>query len=78
MLSSKGVAGRIEITYFIAMKILRLSKDKKIAGVCGGVAEYFKIDPTWVRIAWLLITLMWGAGLIAYIVCWLLMSPAEE
>lgn len=60
------------------MKILRLSKDKKIAGVCGGVAEYFGINPIWVRLAWILITLMAASGLIAYIICWWLMAPAEE
>ena len=57
-------------------KKLTLSSDKKIAGVCGGVAEYFNVDPTVVRIVWLLLVLCCGIGAIAYLVCWLLMPNA--
>ena len=57
-------------------KKLKLSSDKKIAGVCGGVAEYFNVDPTVVRIVWLLLVLCCGIGAIAYLVCWLLMPNA--
>ena len=39
-----------------------------LAGVCGGVAEYFGIDPTLVRLAFLLLAAGWGSGLLAYIV----------
>ena len=60
------------------MKTLRLSKHKKIAGVCAGVAEFFDIDPTLVRIVWLLAAMGFGTGFLAYLVCWLLMAPAEE
>ncbi len=54
----------------------RLTKslgDKKIAGVCSGVAKYFGIDPTVVRIAWALLVLLFGVGIFLYLVCWLLM-----
>ncbi len=43
--------------------------DKKLAGVCGGLAEYFNVDPTVVRLAWVIFTLTYGTGLIAYIIC---------
>jgi len=57
------------------MKKLYKSKiDKKICGVCGGLAKYFEIDSTIVRLAVALITLVWGAGLIAYIIAALVMS----
>lgn len=49
-------------------KRLYLSPDKKIFGVCGGIAEYFGVDPTIVRIIWLLATLVYGTGLLAYLV----------
>lgn len=39
-----------------------------LCGVCGGIAEYFNIDPTLVRLVWVLITLMGGAGILAYII----------
>jgi phage shock protein C len=45
-------------------------KDKKISGVCGGIAEYFEVDSTVIRLAWVVITLISGVipGLIAYII----------
>ena len=59
------------------MKRLVLSqKNKMLAGVCGGIADYFGIDPTIVRIIWLIVTLFGGAGIIAYILCWLLIPNA--
>lgn len=48
------------------------STDKKIAGVCGGIAEYFNIDSLLVRVAFLVLAFGLGGGLIAYIVLWLL------
>ena len=53
----------------MAEKKLTLSTtDKKIAGVCGGLAEYINIDPTVIRVIWALIGLT-GAGVVAYLVC---------
>jgi len=54
-------------------KKLYLSSDKKIAGVCAGFAEYFDIDPTLVRIIWLVAVLCAGVGLLAYLICWAIM-----
>lgn len=50
-------------------RIYRSKKDRMIAGVCGGIAEYFKIDPTIVRLLWVLVTIFTGLilGIIAYI-----------
>lgn len=60
------------------MKQLKRSrKNRIIAGVCGGFAEYFNVDPTLVRLIWVLITLAWGAGLLLYIIAWLII-PEEE
>ena len=53
------------------------SKDKKLCGVCGGIAEYFDMDPTVVRIIWLVLVLCCGTGLLAYIIAALLMPKAE-
>ena len=50
-------------------KLYRINEGKKLAGVCGGVAEYLNMDVTVVRLLWTLITLFAGAGLLAYIVC---------
>lgn len=40
-----------------------------IFGVCGGIAEYFNVDPTIVRLLWVVLTFTKGLGLLAYIVC---------
>ena len=52
-------------------KLYRLEQDKIIAGVCAGLADYFEIDPTLVRIVWLL-SIFTCFGIIAYLVCWLI------
>jgi phage shock protein PspC (stress-responsive transcriptional regulator) len=51
--------------------------DKKIAGVCGGIAEYFNIDPTLVRVITVVLVLFFGGGLLAYLLAWIIMpKPA--
>ncbi len=53
------------------MKHLYRSQDNRIlAGVCGGLGEYFSIDPVLVRLGWILLTLVWGIGLVLYVVAW--------
>ena len=59
-------------------KLYRIEEGKKIAGVCGDLAEYLNIDPTVVRLAWALIGLCGGAGIVAYIVAALLMPVKNE
>ncbi|RME22728.1 MAG: PspC domain-containing protein [Candidatus Zixiibacteriota bacterium] len=51
-------------------KLYRSNTDKMLAGVCGGLAKYFDIDPTIVRLAFVFVTLMGGSGILAYLVCW--------
>ena len=52
-------------------KLYRSQKDKKIAGVCAGLAEYFNIDPTIVRIIFIILLLPGGfPGLIPYLILW--------
>lgn len=53
-------------------KLYRIMEGKLIAGVCTGLAEYFHLDVTVVRLVWALVACCAGAGLIAYIVCALL------
>ena len=50
-------------------RLYRSRKEKMFAGIAGGIAEYYDLDPVLVRIAFVLITLLHGAGLIAYIIC---------
>ena len=50
-------------------RLYKSTTDKKIAGVCAGLAEYFNMDPTVVRLIWALVAICAGAGVLAYIVC---------
>ena len=55
------------------MKKLTRSEDRKLLGVCGGIAEYFELDPTIVRLLWVLFCLLGGSGVLAYIIAALIM-----
>ena len=49
-------------------RLHKSTKDKKVAGVCGGIAEYLNTDPTIIRLVFALMVLGWGTGVLAYIV----------
>ena len=59
-------------------KLYRNTKNKMIAGVCSGLAEYINVDPTIVRVVWALVSLS-SVGLIAYLICALIIpeKPAD-
>ncbi len=54
-------------------KLYKSNTDKKICGVCGGIAEYLGIDSTVVRLIWVLAILFAGSGILAYIIAALIM-----
>lgn len=60
------------------MKLQRSSKDKMIAGVCGGLAKELNIDPAILRLFVVFTTLIWGVGLVPYIVLWIVMPETDE
>jgi len=66
--------------YVPPKKLMRSSRDKKLGGVCAGLAEYFDIDPMIVRVVWLLAFLCAGAGGLVYIVLWMVLplAPATD
>ena len=57
-------------------RLYKSNTDKKLDGVCAGFANYFNIDPTLIRLAWVIFTLAGGCGLIAYIIAAIIM-PRE-
>ena len=59
-------------------KLYKSSTDKKICGVCGGIAEYFDIDSTLVRLGAVVLTLLGFSGVIAYIIAALVMPDKVE
>ena len=54
-------------------KLYKSSTDEKLAGVCGGLAEYFNSDSTLVRLGWVVFGLLGGSGLLAYIIAAIIM-----
>lgn len=54
-------------------RLTKSSVDKKFFGVCGGIAEYFDIDSTIVRLIWALLVVFGGVGLIAYLIAALIL-----
>jgi len=50
-------------------KLYRSRTDKKLCGVCAGIADYLDIDPVIIRLIWAFVTLAGGSGIIAYIIC---------
>ena len=59
-------------------KLYKSQIDKKICGVCGGIAEYFGIDSTIVRLAWVILSACFGSGIIAYIIAALVMPDYPQ
>lgn len=60
-------------------KKLYRSRDKKLCGVCGGLAEYFDLDPTLLRLLWIILTFAsCSLGLIAYLVCALIVPQKPD
>lgn len=57
-------------------KLYRKEEGKMLLGVCAGLADYLAMDPTVVRLLWVLFTCVGGSGLLAYIVCAIIM-PIE-
>jgi phage shock protein C len=60
-------------------RLTRSVTDRRIAGVCGGLAEYFDVDPTIMRVAWVITSIVVGAvvfGIVAYLVAWFIIPPA--
>ena len=64
----------------MAKRLYRSKKDKIIAGVCGGIAEYFAIDPVWVRLIAVLLVFADGIGILLYIIAWVLIpeNPSQK
>ena len=62
----------------VSKKLYRSKNNRRVAGVCGGIAEYFDIDPTLVRLLTLLFILLGGAGVITYLIAWIIIPGKSE
>ena len=90
MKSIMSIAAGLAIGYFVYQYIVsnnkgttngrihKSARDKKIAGVCGGIAEYLNADPAMIRLAFLLVCALGGSGIMAYIIAALVMPESRE
>lgn len=60
-------------------KLYKSTTDRKLCGVCAGIAKYLNIDPTIIRLLWVVVTFFGGAGVLAYVACALIIpdEPAN-
>lgn len=59
-------------------RLTRSIHDKKIAGVCGGLAEYTDMDPTLVRLIWVMLALFVGWGVLGYLIAWIVLPEQPQ
>jgi phage shock protein C len=59
-------------------KLIRSRSDKKIAGVCGGIAEYLDMDPTLMRLVWVMMALFVGWGVLGYLIAWIILPEQPK
>lgn len=59
-------------------RLYRIKRDRVIAGIAGGLGDYFGFDPVWFRIGFVVLTLTGGSGLLIYLVLWLVIPEAPE
>jgi phage shock protein C len=59
-------------------KLYRSQTQRMIAGVCGGLAEYFNVDATLMRVLFLLLAVFGGSGIVIYIVMWIIVPDASK
>jgi len=57
-------------------RLYRSRTNRTLAGVCGGIAEYFDWDPTFVRVGWVALTFFFGSGILIYGVLWLVVPDS--
>ena len=55
-------------------RLYKSNRNRVLCGVCGGLGEYFNVDPVIVRVLWVLFTFAGGAGILAYIICAIIMT----
>jgi phage shock protein C len=53
-------------------RLYRSGREKILGGVCGGIGEYLNVDPTLIRLLWILISLAYGMGILLYIIMWII------
>lgn len=59
-------------------RLYKIDEGKKLCGVCGGIAEYFDVDPTVIRLLWIILIFCAGTGILAYFIAAIIMPKKNE
>ena len=59
-------------------KLYRSRTDRKLGGVCGGLAEYFNLDPTLIRVLFIILAVLGGSGVVIYLAMWILVPNPPQ
>ncbi len=62
----------------MARRLYRKQTDKMLGGVCAGLGEYLDVDPTVIRLIFILAALLGGHGILLYLILWLIMPPESQ
>jgi len=60
-----------------AKRLYRSKEDRILGGVCAGIGRYFEADPVIIRLLWIIGTFMFGAGILAYLIAWIIIPEKE-
>jgi len=74
------MAKRKEKIVYRTKRLYRSGRDRVLGGVCGGLGEFFSVDVVLVRLVWVLFSIIYGAGILAYIIAWIIIprNPRHE
>ncbi|MDI3530119.1 MAG: phage shock protein [Thermoanaerobacter sp.] len=64
--------------FSVNKKLTRSKDNRMLGGVCGGLGKYLGIDPTIIRLIWAAFVVFWGAGIVLYILAWIIIPEEKE
>jgi phage shock protein C len=76
--TSNSVRGEMQVDSRAERRLYRSSSQRIVAGVCGGLAEYFGLDPVWFRIGFVVLAFGGGSGILIYLLLWLVIQPSPN
>jgi len=76
--ASESMQREVQVGPTSQRRLYRSSRQRIVAGVCGGLGEYFAVDPVWFRIGFVVLALGGGSGILIYLLMWLIVQPAPD
>jgi phage shock protein PspC (stress-responsive transcriptional regulator) len=76
--ASESVRDEVDAAPQAGRRLYRSSTQRVLAGICGGLGEYFAVDPVWFRVGFVVLALGGGSGILIYLLMWLMVPPAPD